>query len=196
MKLRHDPKNPRKISKTQKRALMQALEEFGDLGGIVYNVQLDKLVSGHQRSDVLEGDITYTERLDPPDRTGTVAWGFITIGGTRFTYREVSWNERKHRAAMLAANKHGGEWDEGLLLEHLEGMELTDLVLSGFTVDERDDTKNRASVSMSNKAKGVNERLAGALTALERLKEAAEEAKNAALVRKVASCLKSISPEG
>lgn len=192
--LRHDPKNPRRISATQRRALREALDAFGDLGGIVYNVELKKLVGGHQRSDQLEGTITYTERLDPPDSTGTTAWGFIEIGGTRFTYREVAWPEKKHRAAMLAANKHGGEWDEPLLVEHLEGMELTDLILSGFTIDEKEDVKSRASVSMSSKAKGINERLAAVMTACEKLKDAAEEGKNAAMVRKVEAFLKSISP--
>ena len=94
---------------------------------------------------------------------------------------------------MLAANKHGGEWDEGLLVEHLEAMDLTDLVLSGFSIDEKEDAQSRKkNVELSSKPKTVAERQAAAVLALKKLRDAAEEARNAALARRVAGYVKGL----
>lgn len=196
-RLTPDPKNPRRISGSQLRALDEALAAFGDLGGIVFNRKLDKLVAGHQRSKALHvSEVTYTEELESPDECGTVAWGYVMRDGQRFSYREVEWDEKKHRAAMLAANKHGGEWDEGLLVAHLETMDLTDLVLSGFTMDERDEMKPGPPANLSGKTKTIDQRKAAAVLALEKLREAAEDGREVALARKVATFVKSLGSSG
>lgn len=105
-------KNPRKITAEKARILLKTLKEFGDLGGIVFNKKNQKLVSGHQRSDALaQGEIIYTEKYPKPNEVGTCAIGYIIFGDEKFSYREVFWDEKKHAAAALAANKSAGEWD-------------------------------------------------------------------------------------
>ena len=53
--LKVNKKNPRKITAKQKEALKKSIEEFGDLGGLIFNKQTNSLVGGHQRRDALKG---------------------------------------------------------------------------------------------------------------------------------------------
>ena len=132
-----NPKNPRKINETALDNLTKSLKEFGDLGCIVYNVKTSRLVSGHQRTKIFKpekSEIEITKTYDPPNSVGTVAEGFITYKGNSYAYREVSWEEQKELAAMLAANEHGGLWDMAKLpdlLIELDTGEL-DMSLTGF----------------------------------------------------------------
>lgn len=101
--LRADPNNPRTITAKALRGLGYSQEEFGDLSGIVYNIDLKMLVSGHQRVEALKADHgnDLPIQLDPknPDR------GFIvTPKGEKFGIRIVRWDKDKHRAAGVAAN--------------------------------------------------------------------------------------------
>lgn len=122
-KLNPNPRNPRKIARDRLVGLQRALLEFGDLGGIVYNRRTEQIVGGTQRVKVLppESEITIEHRYDPPTRTGTVAEGFIVVDGERFKYREVDWSAERELAANIAANAHGGKFDDeilpGLLIE-------------------------------------------------------------------------------
>jgi hypothetical protein len=139
--LHPNPKNPRRISKTQKEMLDRSLKEFGDLGGIVFNRKTKQLVGGHQRIEALKADkdasITITEQLKEADRTGTVALGFVSAGNTRFAYREVEWTKKKEAAANIAANKHGGEFDSNGVAEILESLGTDyDFGLTGFDPTE------------------------------------------------------------
>lgn len=122
--------NPRKISDAQSKALKQALEVFGDLGGIIFNRRTGNLVGGHQRVKTLDASwpikITESsrsidgEKLIPDlDKCGTVARGFIETPFGPLSYREVVWEEKVERAANVAANKHGGEWDDDKLRDLL-----------------------------------------------------------------------------
>jgi len=134
--LKPNEQNPRKISDKQLKMLKKSLTEFGDLSGIIYNTQTSRLCGGHQRIKVLPSDteITIEMRYHSPTRTGTVADGYALIGGERFKYREVSWDEPREKAANLAANKHGGEFDLEMVddwLDDLSGVGL-DLELTGF----------------------------------------------------------------
>lgn len=122
--LKHNAKNPRKITDPKLEMLRKSLEEFGDLSGIVFNRVTGNLVGGHQRSKVLplDAQIVITQDYgDKPTRSGTIAEGHVVIAGEKFKYREVEFDEQKETAAMIAANKHGGEWDfpvlNDLLLE-------------------------------------------------------------------------------
>lgn len=135
--------NPRMIGDAELAALKQALEVFGDLGGIIKNRKTGNLVGGHQRVKTL--DPSWPLWIAPPDtltegdkRVGTVAMGFIETPFGRLSYREVEWDENLEKAANVAANKHGGKWDDGKLKELLvsidDGTPL--LSLTGFgTVD-------------------------------------------------------------
>jgi hypothetical protein len=131
--------NPRKISKEKLAALKKSLEEFGDLSGIVFNVRTQTLIGGHQRTKNL--DPTWPIVKEPQaDRTGTVSAGYVETPHGRLTYREVDWPEIKEKQANIAANKHGGEFDDLLLKELLEEIKLEepllDMELIGF--DEKE----------------------------------------------------------
>ena len=106
-------KNPRTVSDQKLAQLKKAIKEFGSLDGFIFNRKTKRLVSGHQRQKISDGDsqITINKKFSKPSRTGTVALGFATIEGEIFPYREVWWDESKEKAAIIAANKNAGEWD-------------------------------------------------------------------------------------
>jgi|GEM_PF-3003118 len=127
------PYNPRKISPEKLADLGRAMKEFGDLGGIVYNVRTKQLIGGHQRVENFNPDRAI-EKTEHADATGTVAIGYVIEGGIRWAYREVDWPEEREIAANIAANRHGGEWDIPKLKELLVSLDDggSDLSLSGF----------------------------------------------------------------
>jgi hypothetical protein len=119
--------------------LKKALAEFGDLSGIVYNARTQRLVGGHQRSKVLpDGEIVIEKQHEVPTRTGTVAEGHVLVDGERMSYRLVDWDEAKEKAANIAANKHGGDFDLPALSEWLLDLdaENIDMDLTGFDAEE------------------------------------------------------------
>lgn len=133
--LKPNTANPRKITESKREMLKKSLEAFGDLSGFVYNVKTHRLVGGHQRQLALPGDskIVIKERHSPT-QTGTVAVGYVMVDGEQFNYREVEWDETTEKAANLAANRHGGEFDmdqvdEWLMELRVEGF---DIDLTGF----------------------------------------------------------------
>lgn len=138
-----NPKNPRQDWKPEAQAAFsKSLAEFGDLGGIVRNRRTGQIVGGHKRvEDFLRlenAQIIVSDRLKAPDKTGTIAFGYVHLHGTRYSFREVDWAAEKETAANLAANKHGAEWDEVKLAEMLK--ELGELKfpmeLTGFNARE------------------------------------------------------------
>jgi hypothetical protein len=138
-------RNPRKISPSKARILAKTLKEFGDLSGIVFNVQNKKLVGGHQRQESLaEAEIEITERFKKPTLQGTVAYGFAIINGEKFAYREVSWDEKTHTAAAIAANKGAGEWDMSILKDLIIELDdfKVDMELTGFELPEVENILN------------------------------------------------------
>ena len=129
-----NPQNPRKITDKKLKMLKKALEEYGDLSGIVYNNVTKQIVGGHQRQKSFppDSEITIKQVYETPTKTGTVKEGYIEFNGEKFSYREVVWDETKEKAAVIAANKGAGEWDLTQLsqwmldLDHLNiDMELT-----------------------------------------------------------------------
>lgn len=129
--------NPRKISSDGLARLTRALDELGDLAGIVKNVRTGNLVTGHQRVKVIPKDteIHITDRYAPPTEKGTVAEGYIVFAGEKHKYREVDWPIEKEKLANLAANNQGGENDNAKLASLLSDLNLTpdiDLSLSGL----------------------------------------------------------------
>lgn len=124
-------RNPRKVTPAKLAALKKALDRFGDLGGVVFNVQSGRLVGGHQRRTALGGDcpIVRTKTYANPTRTGTVAEGYIEVDGEAHRYREVRWDKSTEQAANIAANKGAGVFDEALL-----GEWFTELEADGFDV--------------------------------------------------------------
>lgn len=108
--LRPSEYNPRKISSKHVASLKRAMKEFGDLSGIVVNVRSGNVVSGHQRIKTLDPSL-HIPKSPCSDKAGTVALGYVDTPSGRWQYREVDWSDKKERAANIAANKHGGEWD-------------------------------------------------------------------------------------
>lgn len=123
--MRNYNNNPRQITKKQYDSLTDWLDEFGDLSGIVHDLNSDQIIGGNQRSSVFgitdrdihslleEGRVAIIETYDTPTRTGTVAWGYITWNEERFMYRQVRWTAEKCERANLIANHAGGsdDWD-------------------------------------------------------------------------------------
>lgn len=132
--------NPRKITDAQLARLKKSLEEFGDLSGTVFNVRTQTLIGGHQRGKVFDPDSKIIKKPHT-DKTGTVAYGYIETPSGRMTYREVDWPEDKEKKANIAANKHGGEFDDDALKALLEDLKLEDpldIDLIGFDTKELD----------------------------------------------------------
>ena len=119
--LRASKTNPRKIETHKLRQLKKTMARFGDLGGIVRNVAdwcgpEGELIGGHQRVEAYRADpgacdIHIQHRYSKPTQGGTVAEGYITIAGEKFSYRECEFDRKTATAAMLSANKSAGEWD-------------------------------------------------------------------------------------
>lgn len=133
-------RNPRRITDKQLEMLKKSLDEFGDLGCIVFNERTGRLVGGHQRIKVLppEADIVIMHTYNPPTRTGTVAEGHVVIAGEKFKYRVVDFIEQKEMAANIAANRHSGEFEFTFLNEQLLELEHAnyDMELVGYDDDE------------------------------------------------------------
>jgi hypothetical protein len=135
-------KNPRTITPEKLEFLTRSMKEFGDLSGIVFNRKTGTLVGGHQRIKSLkDGVVEMLQTYKKPTPTGTVAEGFIKIDGERYSYREVSWDETKEKAANIAANKGAGTWDLPKLSEMLKDIDTFgfDLDLTMFSEFERAD---------------------------------------------------------
>lgn len=129
--------NPRTITAEQMRMLKHSMEEYGDLGGVVFNIRTGRLVGGHQR--IRQLDATWPiEKTPIEDKTGTVAHGYIETTYGRFSYREVDWSEQKEKGANIAANKMGGMFDDDLLTQLLQELQDTgyDMDLTGFDSKE------------------------------------------------------------
>ncbi len=130
--------NPRIMTAKKLETLKRSIEVFGDLGGIVFNAQTNELVSAHQRSSVMPSDspITIEKKFDPPTLAGTTKLGFVEINGERFSYREVYWDKKKQTEALLASNKHSGEWDKENLRILFADFPDLDVELTGFDIPE------------------------------------------------------------
>lgn len=141
--LNANQRNPRKISNEKLELLTSSIYEFGDLGGIIYNVNLKRLVGGHQRKKALpeDAEIIIEREFNPPTPAGTVAEGHVKLGTETMKYREVSWDDTKDIAANIAANKHGGDFDLSILTEQLLDLDASnyEMGLTGFTDAELED---------------------------------------------------------
>ena len=132
-----DPANPNRMDAETKAMMAKSLAEFGDLSGIVLNRRTGLLIGGHQRVSVLEGCTVEATDLPTPEPDGTVARGYVSRGGVRYSLRVVDWAEDKAHAALLAANRFGrvGTDDADLLKDLLQELDTgeMDMDLTGYT---------------------------------------------------------------
>lgn len=126
-------KNPRKISDQQLKTLKDNIKELGDLSGITHELNTDQVITGNQRSkliDISKCKIEITFTNETPDKQGTLSLGrILTKSGEQYNYRSVKWNEDQIRRAAITANSISGEWDESILKGKFSKDSLS---LSGF----------------------------------------------------------------
>jgi hypothetical protein len=123
--------NPRVITDERLKTLKRSLARFGDLSGVVFNTKTKRLVGGHQRLKLFENsDIAITKKYSKPSKAGTVAEGWFTSGGERYSYREVYWDDKVEKAATIAANKNAGDWDTAQLSSWFRELKDNDFDLS------------------------------------------------------------------
>lgn len=131
-------KNPRKISEAQLEQLKQNIQELGDLSGIVHDLNTDEIISGNQRSKVIninECEIEIVKKYDKPNEQGTIAFGFVIFENQRLNYRQVRWNEKQREKACITANALGGEWDYKIL-DTFDNHDLVDWGLDNLIHDD------------------------------------------------------------
>jgi hypothetical protein len=136
--LKPNKRNPRKMSQDELDALKESIEVYGDLSGFLYNRRTKSLFGGHQKIKVIPPDskIKIEKKYDKPTRAYTVSEGYIIIYGERFKYREVDAPEEWEWEAMIAANKHSGDWDQEILRVGAVDFKDTNWARSGFKIPE------------------------------------------------------------
>lgn len=106
--------NPRQITNAQFARLTNDMADYGDLSGIVHDLNSDQVISGNQRVRVIDlskiEPVIY-EHFDKPTKQGTVAYGYVEWMGERFNYRQVRWTLEQCIEANIKANLDGGSWD-------------------------------------------------------------------------------------
>lgn len=154
--LAHSDWNPRIIDKHDFEALKRSMREFGDLSGVVKNIESGTLVGGNQRLEAFKQlpnpkIVIYHRMDDGPNIVGTVANGYIELdNGERFGYREVSWSLEREKAANVAANRIQGRFDLDALAQltyELKEIDPDLLDLTGQTKDEIDSLLDSVGVS-------------------------------------------------
>jgi hypothetical protein len=128
-KARKYKNNPRQITKKQMELLKDHLDRYGDLSGVVLDLNSGEYAGGNMRTEHFDGcEVVYTERYDEPTEQGTVALGYIiSKTGEKFNYREVRWDEDTFKKACIVANHDGGTWDFDILNSLFDGEELFEL---------------------------------------------------------------------
>jgi hypothetical protein len=133
--------NPRFITNRRLDNLGKSYKNFGDLSGIVFNRRSGTLVSGHQRLSFIRKNgfkTKLTTEIVDETNTGTVERGFMLVrgeDGSKYSipFRVVDWEDKKvEYAANIAANAHGGEFDNAKLAFMVEELEILD---GGFDID-------------------------------------------------------------
>ena len=134
--MKHYHKNPREITTKQFKDLREWLDELGDLGGIVHDLNSDESIGGNMRLEamgLMDVAPTITVQLDEPNKQGTVATGYYEVNGEQFKYRAVRWTPEQCAKANIVANKAGGGWDWD---ELANSFEVPDLLEWGFEESE------------------------------------------------------------
>ena len=136
--LKPNKRNPRRMSDKKREMLQASLKKFGDLSGFVYNRRSKSLIGGHQKQRVIppKSPIKIEQKYETPTACLTVAEGYVLIEGERFKYREVDADAEWEVEAMIAANKHQGEWDHDILKLNAADFKGMNWELAGFEIAE------------------------------------------------------------
>jgi len=144
--------NPRLITDQELKTLEGSLLALGDLGGIIRNRTTNNIVGGNQRMSIFkklnpDTDIIIEEEYDKPNSQGTIARGYFKINSEKYSYREVVWDDKTEKIAMIAANNIGGGWDVDKLKIILNDLvnkvdDISELTATGFDNNILDDYFN------------------------------------------------------
>lgn len=129
-------KNPRKMGKEEYQLLVESLQKYGDLSGVVFNRKTGNLIGGHQRTNHFkkeEAKVIITESFDTPTKQGTVALGYIVLDGEKYSYREVEFSEEDEQKANILPNKISGTWDFDVLAN---AFDVDTLMATGWKASE------------------------------------------------------------
>lgn len=136
------PYNPRSITQDALKRLGKSIDFHGDLSTVVLNATTGLIVAGHQRLKTIRGRKTKVVTKPAKDNHGTVAVGHIEVstdkGTINIPLRVVEWDKRTEKLANIAANSHGGAFDNqklGKLLAELDTGTF-DIESTGFTSHE------------------------------------------------------------
>lgn len=126
------------MSPKQLTMLGASIKKFGDLSGFVFNRRSKNLIGGHQKTKIIPPDslIKIVDKYEKPTACMTVAEGYVLIDGERFKYREVDADPEWEMEAMIAANKHSGEWDTDLLKLASADFKGMNWEIAGFEIPE------------------------------------------------------------
>lgn len=119
--------------------LKESMEKFGDLSGIVHDLNSDEIIGGNQRFRQVDLSMAAVENVKQT-KTGTVGLGYVEFEGESFSYRQVKWTPEQCEQANIVANKLGGTWDMDILANEFE---MEDLLSWGFEPFEFGVGKNK-----------------------------------------------------
>lgn len=132
-----DPKNPRRMSESQARKLMDSLERFGAVEPAVLNTTTNELVGGHMRVEAAR-----------------------VLGWPTYPTVFVELDPVQQRQLNLALNRIAGEWDPDLLAEVMLELNQSDadLGLTGFEDREIEKLLARDDDEGEKQARGALDR--------------------------------------
>jgi len=120
-------KNPRHITDDRKRELEKNMLELGDISGIVHDLNTGEIISGNQRSKIInleDCEVVISEEYKEPTKQGTVAIGHVIWQEQKFNYRAVRWNDAQREKANITANALTGYWSHEILAEEWQDVDL------------------------------------------------------------------------
>lgn len=152
--------NPRSITAEKRQALNKSMyDQNGDLSGVVFNRRSGVLVSGHQRTSIMQDKDAKIVTKPYTDKFGTVEMGYIEVksdkGVVRVPLRIVDWDQRQEKLANIAANSIGGDFDNqklGKLLAELDTSGKFAIEHVGFTPAEVERLVRKAKTGPANAA--------------------------------------------
>jgi hypothetical protein len=131
--------SPRMITDMRLVFLDQSIQEYGDLSGVVFNKRTKSLICGEQRVKTLKGKKTTIVTAPHVDQHGTLEIGQIEVQSKKgiifIPFRIVDWDIKKQKAASIAANAHGGKFDNDKLRLVVNELEQNKFNIASLGID-------------------------------------------------------------
>lgn len=127
--------NPRILDAKKNEALEKSVKQFGNIQPIVVNARTGKLLSGHQRLNILKEQ---SEQVD--------VWA-------------VDIDEFKENSASIALNNEVGEFDDYALSNIIEELDGDNLELTGFSPHEISRVIEDIDTSLEEGSEEISEKM-------------------------------------